>query len=96
MKKFINPILRVTTVIMLLSLIYHQHNQIRNLKKENYKVLTITHQYDSLKAECDSLRGEIFVKDIDLGRYHMIIDNLEVELDIQCKETLDRVLSQTE
>jgi len=95
MKKYIAPALRVTTVLGLLFIIWSQHNQIKVLKTED-RMLEVKYQYDSLKSECDSLRGELLVKDIDLGRYHMVLDNLEIELPIECKETLNKILSQIE
>jgi hypothetical protein len=89
MKKFITPALRVATAIGLLYIIWSQRGQINDLKMK-------TTQYDSLKNECDSLKGEIFTQEIQVGRYEVIMDNLETELSPDCKKTLNEVLSQVE
>jgi hypothetical protein len=64
-----------------------EHNL--NLKKENSNVVII-------KKECDSLKSEIFTKDIQIGRYEHIFDLLDTELDVDCKTKVDELKGQTE
>lgn len=89
MKKYIGAALSLASVGMLFYIIHNQRDQIKNLKLENENVVTI-------KNECDSLKSEMLTKDIQIGRYEHILDLLDTELDIDCKEKVDYLKSQTE
>ena len=89
MKKYINAALSLASVGMLFYIIYNQREQIKLLKAENSNVVII-------KNECDSLKSEIFTKDIEIGRYEHILDLLDTELDADCKTKVDELKSQTE
>jgi hypothetical protein len=84
MKKYINPLLRVATVGMLLYVIYNQSQSIKELKAA----------YAPLQYQCDSLKSEIFVKDIDLQRFNNIIDRANE--DPKCSKVLDKLFNETE
>lgn len=89
MKKYITAALSLASVGMLFYIIHNQRDQIKNLKLENENVVTI-------KNESDSLKSEMLTKDIQIGRYEHILDLLDTELDIDCKEKVDYLKSQTE
>ena len=89
MKKYIGAVLSLASVGMLFYIIHNQRDQIKNLKKENSNVVII-------KKECDSLKSEIFTKDIQIGRYEHIFDLLDTELDNDCKTKVDELKGQTE
>ena len=84
MKEYINPILRVATVGMLLYVIYNQSQSIKELKANNA----------SIQYQCDSLKSEIFVKDIDIQRFNNIIDRANE--DPKCSKVLDKLFKETE
>lgn len=84
MKQYINPLLRVATVGMLLYVIYNQSENIKTLKATNA----------SIQYECDSLRSENFVKDIDLQRFDIIIDRANE--DPRCNKVLNKLFNETE
>jgi len=84
MKQYINPLLRVATVAMLLYVIYNQSQSIKELKATN---TTIQHESDSLKSE-------IFVKDINLQRFDIIIDRANE--DPKCSKVLNKLFNETE
>jgi hypothetical protein len=44
-----------------------------------------------LKNQVDSLNSEIFVKDIEIGRYEVIFDRAEGEMSPECKEELESI-----
>ena len=89
MKKYIGAVLSLASVGMLFYILFTQKEQIKNLKKENSNVVII-------KKECDSLKSEIFTKDIQIGRYEHIFDLLDTELDVDCKAKVDELKGQTE
>lgn len=49
-----------------------------------------------LKHKVDSLTMEMFVKDINLGRFEHVLDRAEAEMSPDCKQELETILSQTE
>ena len=51
---------------------------------------------DSLIKVVDSLKSDIFVKDIDLGRYEYMLDRAEDEMSPDCKKQLEKIYGETE
>ena len=86
MKKYINPILRVSSVLMLLYVIYNQKSKIETLESSN---MIISKQYDSL-------RSEQFVFHLQEERFQYIIDRAEAEMSPDCKEEFEKILHETE
>ena len=86
MKRLINPII---TVIICLASLYVILNQNKQIKSVESKLQTI--QY-----ERDSLRYEMFSKDIEVGRYEVILDRAEAEMSPDCKQELEKILHETE
>jgi hypothetical protein len=84
MKRYINGILGLATVAILFYTIQDQHSQINKLKVDN---ANIQYQYDSLKSE-------IFVKEIDLQRFDNIVDRARE--DAGCNKVLDKLFKETE
>ena len=84
MKQYINPLLRVATVGLLLYVIYNQSESIKELKAA----------HAPLQFQCDSLKSEIFVKDIDIQRYGIIIDRANE--DPRCRRVLNKIFNETE
>jgi len=89
MKKYINGFLRLGTAAALLIVIYNQNKQIKQLKADKSNI-------DLIKNECDSLKSEIFTKDIQIGSYSHILDLLDTELDTDCKLKVDELKKQVE
>jgi hypothetical protein len=52
--------------------------------------------YCSTENERDSLKSEIFAKDIQIGQYEHIMDLLDNELDTDCKAKVEELKGQTE
>lgn len=89
MKKYI--VLLIAGI--LLFVIFRQNRVIKEMK------LDVKTKSDSLlimRDEIDSLTIEMFVKDIDLGRFEHVLDRAETEMNTECKEELETILSQTE
>jgi hypothetical protein len=93
MKKFINAILSITSVIMLFYIIYDQKSKIERLEPVNK---TLVHQYDSLKLRSDSIESELFIQHINQERYEYIIDRAAEEMNPDCKQQLERIMHETE
>ena len=89
MKKYINGFLRLGTAAALIFVINKQNQQIVELKQTNQSIKVI-------QNECDSLKSEMFIKDIQLGRYEVILDKLDTELDADCKAKVDELEKQVE
>jgi len=86
MKKYLNAILMISSVGMLFYIIYHQ--------KERIKVLESTNK--SLAVQCDSLKSEQFVYQINEQRFQYIIDRAKREMSPDCKQELEKILHETE
>jgi hypothetical protein len=82
--------------LSLISVIYIQNRTINNLKESNYSTSRIC---DSLAIEmkaCDSIKSELFIKNIECGRYEYILDRAESELSKECVYQLNIIEGQTE
>lgn len=79
MKKYKEFAIPVVSIVLMVVLVLSTQYRIKKIQEEKNFVI-------------DSLKQEIFIKDIDLGRYEYIIDNL----DSTTKLTIDSMLSQTE
>lgn len=51
---------------------------------------------DSLVKVIDSIKSDIFVKDIQLGRYEYILDRAEDEMSSKCRKELETIYGETE
>lgn len=79
MKKFINPILRLGTAVALLSVIYMQNNEIKELKiKSSVSSESVAPLAGDIKKEneIDSLNMEIFNLQTINGRYEIALEIL--------------------
>ena len=83
----------IILVCMIVGCIFVQRQQYKKINSLN-KELKI--QTDSLKKQVDSLTSEMFVKDIQIGRYEYIMDRAQGEMSPECKEELESILKQTE
>jgi hypothetical protein len=84
MKKYIGAALSLSSVGMLFYIIFNQKEQIATLTSTRPNV-------DSLHHVIDSLKSEIFVKEIEVGRYEIIFDRAEAEMTPECKEELETI-----
>lgn len=66
MKEYINPLLRVFTVVALIAIIYNQHKTIQIYKQ-------------SSASNVDSLEAEVFILQSEIGRYEMATEILKEE-----------------
>ena len=89
MKRYINGFLRLGTAAALLIVIYNQNKQIKQLQSDNESI-------DVIRNERDSLKSEIFTKDIEIGSYSHILDLLDTELDPDCKAKVEELKKQVE
>jgi hypothetical protein len=89
MKRYIDGFLRLGTAAALLFVIYNQNKQIKQLETDNKSIQII-------KNERDSLKQEIFVKDIEIGSYTHILDLIDTELDPDCKAKVEKLKNQVE
>jgi len=78
MKKFINPILRLGTAIALLSVIYMQNNELKELKEKTQFIEKSAPLADdaNISNELDSLRTELFNAQNINGRYELSLEHL--------------------
>jgi hypothetical protein len=79
MKKYKEFIVPLVSIVLMIVLVLSTQYRITKIQQEKNFVI-------------DSLKQEIFVKDIDLSRYEYVIDNL----DSTTKLTIDSMLSETE
>jgi hypothetical protein len=86
MKQYINPLLRAVSLAALLYVVYSQNKSISRLKTDNIILIN----------ERDSAQQELFIKDIDLGRYEHIMDRLDTELSPECNDKLHEISGETE
>jgi len=61
-------------------------NELNKLKNDNYSLIKVV----------DSLKSDIFVKDIEVGRYEYILDRAEEEMSPDCKKQLEKIYGETE
>ena len=85
MKKYSNPLLKAMTVVALLYIIYYQTSSIKKLQADN----------NTIRTECDSIKSEMFTKDIQIQRYEYIMDQVD-EMPLGCKEEFNKILHETE
>jgi len=83
----------IILVCMIVGCIFVQRQQ---YKKINFLNKELKIETDSLKKQVDSLTSEMFVKDIQIGRYEYIMDRAQAEMTPDCKEELETILKQTE
>jgi len=76
-------------VVSLLACFFIQRQQIKKLNK-------LKNDFETLSKQNDSLKSEMFVKDIQIGRYEYIMGRAEAEMTPDCKEELESILKQTE
>lgn len=79
MKRFINPLLRLGTAIALLSVIYMQNNEIKELKEQILVVnsdIQTAKTIDSLVNIVDSIRAETLPLQIENGRNEVTLELL--------------------
>lgn len=89
MKKYIGPVLSLASIGMLFYILFDQKQQINRLKQIKTHVLIV-------ENECDSLKSEMIAKDIQLGRYEIIMERIDAEFDAECKEKIDEIKLQVE
>jgi uncharacterized protein YlbG (UPF0298 family) len=83
----------IILVCMIVGCIFVQRQQYKKIYSLNKELKIKT---DSLKKQVDSLTSEMFVKDIQIGRYEYIMDRAQAEMTPECKEELETILKQTE
>lgn len=87
MKKYIDGLLILGIGVCLFTLM-KQNKQINKIKSDVKPTL------DSLvimRNQIDSLNSEIFVKDIEIGRYQVIFERAEGEMSPECKQELEAI-----
>jgi hypothetical protein len=88
MKKYINATLSLASVGMLFYIIFHQKEQIKELK-------TTQPNIDSVQYVVDSLHDELFIQSTNVTRYEIAIEKLR-ENHPQAAEQFDECLKNTE
>ena len=87
MRKYVDGLLILGIGVCLFTLI--KQNKVLTKMKSDIKPTS-----DSLilmKNKYDSLTSEIFVKDIEIGRYEVIFDRAEAEMSPECKIELEAI-----
>ena len=87
MKKYVDGLLILGIGVCLFTLI-KQNKQINKMKSD---VQPTSDSLVMMKKQVDSLTSEIFVKDIEIGRYEVIFDRAEGEMSPECKEELEAI-----
>jgi len=85
--KFLKDI-RVYVVITCLSLIYTVNQNIVN----KTKITNLENELSKVESEKDSLKDELFINKVEVGRYELTIDHLK-EYDPKAYKEFDRYLS---
>ena len=79
MKKYIGPVLSLASVAMLFYIIFHQKEQIKELKTTMHQNAQKMQTMDSLIRVNDSLVSEVFTEHIRAERYEVTLDRLRSE-----------------
>jgi hemoglobin-like flavoprotein len=79
MKKYIGPVLSLASVAMLFYIIFHQKEQIKELKTSVHESTQKVQTVDSLHTVIDSLSSEVFTEHIRAERYEITLDRLRSE-----------------
>jgi hypothetical protein len=79
MKKYIGPVLSLTSVGMLFYIIFHQKEQIKELRTAIHQSAQKMQTIDSLIRITDSLSSEVFTEHIRADRYEITLDRLKSE-----------------
>jgi len=85
--KFLKDI-RVYVVITCLSQIYAVNQNIVN----KTKITNLENELSTVESEKDSLKDELFINKVEVGRYELTIDHLK-EYDPKAYKEFDRYLS---
>ena len=88
MKKYINAALSLASVGMLFYIIFHQKEQIKELKSTQPNI-------DSVQHVVDSLHDELFIQSTNVIRYEIAIETLRENYP-QAAEQFDECLKNTE
>ena len=79
MKKYIGPVLSLASVAMLFYIIFHQKEQIKELKTSVHESAQKVQTVDSLHYVIDSLSSEVFIEHTNYERYEITLDRLRSE-----------------
>jgi hypothetical protein len=79
MKKYIGPVLSLASVAMLFYIIFHQKEQIKELKTSVRESAQKVQTVDSLHYVIDSLSSEVFIEHTNYERYEITLDRLRSE-----------------
>jgi hypothetical protein len=79
MKKYIGPVLSLASVGMLFYIMFHQKEQIKELKTSVRESAQKVQTVDSLHYVIDSLSSEVFNEHIRAERYEITLDRLRTE-----------------
>jgi hypothetical protein len=79
MKKYIGPVLSLASVGMLFYIIFHQKEQIKELKTSVRESAQKVQTVDSLHYVIDSLSSEVFIEHTNYERYELTLDRLRSE-----------------
>jgi hypothetical protein len=79
MKKYIGPVLSLASVGMLFYIIFHQKEQIKELKTSVRESAQKVQTVDSLHYVIDSLSSEVFIEHTNYKRYELTLDRLRSE-----------------
>jgi len=91
MKNLIIGLVIVSLVGIMYFPLLIKNNNVNNKEINNLKITN-----DSLVKIVDSLKSDIFVKDIEIGRYEYILDRAEDEMSPKCKQELEKIYGETE
>jgi hypothetical protein len=86
MKRYLSIIVTIFVIVMYHYALNRTKNQLKSVQSE----LTI------VKHENDSIRSEITIKDIEIGRYEYIFDRAQTEMSPDCQKELEDIWKQTE
>jgi hypothetical protein len=87
MKKYVDGLLILGIGICLFTL----GKQFKAIKEIKENIKPTSDSLVMMKKQVDSLTSEIFVKDIEIGRYEVIFDRAEGEMSPECKEELEMI-----
>jgi len=79
MKKYIGPVLSLASVAMLFYIIFHQKEQIKELRTAIHQSAQKMQTIDSLIRVNDSLVSEVFIEHTNYERYELTLDRLRSE-----------------
>lgn len=89
MKKYIKTVLILANFALIIYLLWNNQKVTTEFRREKFKS-------DSLQFKIDSLMSEEQIRQIEIGRYEVILERAETEMSDECKTEFQQILKTIE